>query len=77
MIDEHVQIDTTDRHPAVADVARFFDYEHLDREDLRAVSKLVHDCAAAVLQRVEDCPMLTVGLHKMLEAKDAFVRAAL
>lgn len=71
-------INATGRHPSTVHIARFFDYEHLSRDDLRAVSRLVHDCVAAVLEEIdEDNPELTAGLRKMLEAKDCLVRAAL
>lgn len=53
----------------------FFDFEHLPPE-LQAISKPFADLAyrhAALL----DGPELTVGLRKLLEAKDCMVRAAL
>jgi hypothetical protein len=69
-------MDLTDRHPATVAVAKHFGYEHL-APHLQAVSKLVHDMAAEMIRRMPDGPELTVGLRKLLEAKDAFVRAAL
>jgi len=70
-------MDVTDRHVATASVGRFFDYEHLSREDMRVISKQCHDLAEAMIRALPDGPELTVGLRKLLEAKDCFVRAAL
>lgn len=70
-------IDTTGRHVGTQHIAQFFDYEHLSREDMRAVSKQCHDLAAGMVAAVPDGPELTVGLRKLLEAKDCFVRAML
>jgi hypothetical protein len=58
----------------VAEVLQHFSFGHLP-EHLAAVSKPVHDLAHEMAARL-DGPMLTHGLHKLLEAKDAFVRAA-
>lgn len=63
------------RHPSTEHVMRYFDYDHLP-EDLRQTS---YDCkilAEQMVNRLPDSPELTVGLRKLLEAKDAFVRAA-
>ena len=68
--------DLTDRHPAVQDVARFFSYDHL-KGDLQEISKEFHDLAERMIQRLPDNPMLTRGLSKLLDAKDAMVRSAL
>lgn len=70
-------IDLADRHPATVHIAQFFDYEHLSREDMRAISKQCHDLAAAMIDALPDGPELTAGLRKLLEAKDCLVRAAL
>lgn len=59
----------------VQHVLRYFEFGHLPPE-LQAISKPFADLAyrhAAVL----DGPELTVGLRKLLEAKDCMVRAAL
>jgi len=61
-------------HPAVAEVLRHFDYHHLPAP-LAEVSKHVHDLAHLMASHLEG-PMLTTGLHDLLRAKDAFVRAA-
>ena len=52
----------------------WFDYEHLP-PDLRAVSMYFHDLANVIVKQLEPGPERTVALRKLLEAKDAAVRA--
>lgn len=66
-----------ERHASTTHIAKFFDYEHLSRPELRHVSKLCHDLAEDMIHNLPDGPELTAGLRKLLEAKDCFVRAAL
>jgi len=67
------------RHPSVGSIVRYFDVSHYQRRDApyevaTAVKLLVED----VLEKIpDDSPELTAGLRKLLEAKDALVRAAL
>ena len=64
-----------DRHPAVQAVLQFFAYAHLPPH-LAEVSKPFCELA----ERVADGPQnaeATVALRKLLEAKDAAVRAVL
>lgn len=65
------------RHPGTVHVARYFTYDHLPEGDLRAVSGQSCTLAQSMIERLPDGPELTTGLRKLLEAKDAFVRAAL
>lgn len=65
------------RHPAVAAVLRYFDYGHLPQGRLRTTSQQVYRLAHDMADNLGEGPELTVGLRKLLEAKDAFVRAAL
>ena len=65
-----------DLHPAIEHIIQFFAYEHLPA-NLQAISKPFHDLAWSLANRVEGNPELTVALRKLLEAKDAAVRAAL
>lgn len=65
------------RHPGTQQVARWFDYEHLTNGHARRISQKCHDLADEMLAELPDSPELTVGLRKLLEAKDAFVRSAL
>ncbi|MGW4525188.1 hypothetical protein [Amycolatopsis sp. NPDC004378] len=64
-----------DRHPSVAHFAPLFAYAHLP-ERLQAISKPCAALADEMLRALPDGPELTVGLRKLLEAKDAFVRQA-
>lgn len=66
-----------DRHPAVRDIARYFEYEHLPEGVLRATSEQCATLAQRMIEQLPDCPMLTRGLDNLLAAKDCFVRAAL
>ncbi len=62
-------------HPAVAGVLRWFSYEHLDGP-MRDISKKCHSLAHSMAGEL-DGTELTVGLRKLLESKDCFVRAQL
>jgi hypothetical protein len=61
-------------HPAVDHVLKFFDYEHLPGY-LQAIAQPVHDLAYQMADELLPSPEVTVGLRKLLEAKDCFVRA--
>lgn len=63
-------------HPSVAHVLQYFDHGHLPPE-LAALSKPFGDLAHTLAASALDGPELTVGLRKLLEAKDCIVRAAL
>lgn len=65
-----------DRHPSVVAVTRFFEYDHLP-EPLRFISFACAELKDTILERVGDDPELVVGLRKLLEAKDCFVRASI
>jgi hypothetical protein len=62
-------------HESASNLLRFFEYSHL-RPELQEVSKMFADLAHEVAHRLEG-PEATVALRKLLEAKDAAVRAAL
>lgn len=64
------------RHPATTGILRYFAYAHLP-VPLRAVSAPCSELAHNMAEYLPDGPELTAGLRKLLEAKDAFVRAAL
>lgn len=65
------------RHPGVVAIAQYFTYDHLTDEGLRSVSRTSTLMAAGMIEHLPDSPELTVGLRKLLEAKDCFVRAAI
>ena len=62
-------------HPATAAILQYFTYEHLPPH-LQSVSKPFAELAKVLAERL-DGPEVTVGLRKLLEAKDCMVRAAL
>lgn len=64
------------RHPATTGIMAYFDFAHLPPH-LRVVSEPCGELAQEMVHRLKDSPELTVGLRKLLEAKDCFVRAAL
>jgi hypothetical protein len=63
-------------HPSVTHVLGFFKYGHLP-EHLQGISKPFADLALQVAERAPQNQETTVALRKLLEAKDAAVRAAL
>jgi hypothetical protein len=63
------------RHPATAALLGFFDASHLP-DDLAEVSGMFGDLARDLADRLPDTLELTVALRKLLEGKDAAVRAA-
>lgn len=65
--------DLPPRHPATTQILAHFSYMHLP-PFLQAVSKPICDLAFDMTLRLCDGPELTVGLRKLLEAKDALVR---
>lgn len=55
---------------------KYFNYEHLP-ETLQCVSRPFGDLARDLENNLPDGAEKSVGLRKLLEAKDCFVRAAL
>ena len=53
-----------------------FEYKHLP-EDLRAASQPFGDLARDITTKIKPGPERTVALRKLLEAKDAAVRAVI
>ena len=63
-------------HPSITQVLRWFDYQHLPGH-LRRISQPFGLLARSLVFDLKlDGPELTVALRKLLEAKDAAVRAA-
>ncbi len=65
----------TNRHPSVEAITRFFEYSHLPDELKRIVASCTSLKNDMLIQIQEDDPELIMGLRKLLEAKDCFVRA--
>ena len=63
-------------HSAISHVLKFFKYDHLP-EKLQAISRPFCTLAQEVAERAPDSQETTVALRKLLEAKDAAVRAVL
>jgi hypothetical protein len=63
-------------HPSTAAILRFFAYEHLPSH-LQEISRPFSELADEMVNRGLDGPEMTVGLRKLLEAKDCMVRAAI
>jgi hypothetical protein len=57
-------------------ILQFFAYQHL-RPDLHSVSRPFGEMAAKIVETLPRNPERTVALRKLLEAKDAAVRAFL
>ena len=57
-------------------ILRYFDFTHLPVH-LREVSRVFAGCAEMIVDTVPRNPERTVALRKLLESKDAAVRAAL
>lgn len=63
-------------HPAISHVLPFFKYDHLPK-NLQEVSRPFSELADQVANRNPNNQETTVALRKLLEAKDAAVRACL
>lgn len=61
-------------HPATKTLLAFFAYAHLP-PDLQEISRPIGELAASMVAALPSNAELTVGLRKLLEAKDCFVRA--
>lgn len=76
MTKEDILKQLSDRHFSTIHIMGYFAYSHLPIH-LQSYSR---ECARLALEMcitLYDGPELTVGLRKLLEAKDCFVRAAL
>lgn len=63
-------------HPSITSILRWFEYDHLPEGLIRDTSKTCHSLAYFMAKTLPSSNELTVGLRKLLEAKDAFVRSA-
>lgn len=54
---------------------KYFSYGHLMNETLRNTSKLFHDLALKLVRELPRSPERSVAIRKLLESKDAAVRA--
>ena len=58
-------------------IMRYFTFDHLPDGALRDTSEKFHTLAADIDESLPDGPEKSTSLRKLLEAKDAAVRAAL
>jgi hypothetical protein len=68
-----------DMHPAIVGILQHFTYDHLPpalQNVSRPICELAHDVAVEFTSIGSAGAEVTVGLRKLLEAKDCFVRAA-
>jgi hypothetical protein len=65
------------QHPDVQDVLRFFEFEHLRAGELRDTSRRFYVLAHELADRLPADTETVVALRKLLESKDAAVRASL
>lgn len=63
-------------HPAISHVLQYFQYSHLP-DRLQPISRQFSELAEVVAERAPESQETTVALRKLLEAKDAAVRASL
>lgn len=67
--------DETETGPVQIDkMLKMFSYKHLP-EPLQATSRLFHDLALIINVTIDFGPERTVALRKLLESKDAAIRA--
>lgn len=66
-----------DVHISTRQVLRYFQYEHLQEGLGREIASYYADMAYSMANRLPEDPETTVALRKLLESKDAAVRAAL
>lgn len=58
-------------------ILRYFDFTHLPAGPAQDTSRLVRDLAIDMARSLPPGPETDAGMRHLLEAKDAFVRAAL
>lgn len=74
---EHAAMMTAGRHPDIHDALQWLVFSHLP-ENLRRWSEPFYDAALLVLdENSTDSPELTTALNKLVEAKDASMRAGI
>lgn len=67
----------TDRHPATQQIEYWLEPNPNLPVTQQAIASHLHGCAVFLLSQIDDGPELTVALRKLLEAKDAAVRASM
>jgi len=58
-------------------VFQYFDYEHLRHDITREIAQQIYNLARYLEENITESPEKSVGMRKLLEAKDCFVRSVL
>ena len=67
-----------ERHSSVTAVTKYLEPNPRLEGTQKEIAEVIHEAATDMLALiVDDTPELTVGMRKLLEAKDCFVRASL
>lgn len=66
---------TAGRHPSVVTLAGYFDARRVEPKWREYAAEVEHT-ARTMLACIPDSPELSVGLRKLLEARECFIRAA-
>ena len=63
------------RHPSIEEKLEYFNFNHLPT-DMQGPSRIISQTVTEILNEIPvDSPQLALGLQKLIEAKDCFVRA--
>jgi hypothetical protein len=77
LLNETTVPEYSDRHPAIQGIMRFFPDPKLAHAEDRQIDASCHRLAAEMLARNKaNDPELSVALRHLLDARDAFIRAA-
>lgn len=58
-------------------VFQYFGYEHLRHDRAREIAQQIYDLAKYLEENIPESPEKSVGMRKLLESKDCFVRSVL
>jgi hypothetical protein len=74
---QKVKLDLSNRDAELAEIAQFFEFGHLPEGQIRELGSILANHALWIAAVLPDSNELNVGLRKLLEAKDCFIRAAI
>jgi hypothetical protein len=74
---QKVELDLSNRDAELAEIAYFFAFDHLPEGDLTDLASIIANHALWIATVLPDSNELNVGMRKLLEAKDCFIRAAI
>lgn len=74
---EHAATVTEGRHPGIRDGLQWLTFAHLPR-GLQSFSQPFYSAACEIIEQITtDSPELTTAINRLIEAKDAAVRAGI